>query len=302
MATRADNFRTSQELADGYTKAGIKKAYSTKTTLFILGIFAGLYVSFGAASSMVASHAIANAGLARLASGMVFPVGLMLIVLVGGELFTGDCLMILGVMHGKYTVTRMAKKLTLIFFSNFVGAMIVVSLIYFSGQLNFNGGLLGAYTIQIAYNKVSLSFFSAFVSGIACNIIVCATVLMAYGATDVAGKIGAIFFPIMLFVVGGFEHCVANMYFIPAGILALGNEAYFALAMETYGLSAAQLAQLTIPNFLLYNLLPVTLGNIVGGTVCIGLPLFLLYGEKGSAEKGGTPELALAPAPEKAEA
>lgn len=280
MATIANNFRTSKELADGYTKAGIKKANANKTTLFLLGIFAGMFVGFGAACSMAASHAIADAGLAKLAAGVVFPVGLMLIVLVGGELFTGDCLMILGVMHGKYSVLTMVKKLTIIFFANFLGALIVVCLVAFSAQQEISGGLLGAYTIKVAYGKLSLSVVNAFVSGIACNIIVCATVLMAYGATDVAGKIGAIFFPILLFVVGGFEHCVANMYYIPAALLAMGNEGYLALAIESYGLSAAQLELLTLPRFLVYNLLPVTLGNIVGGTVFIGLPLFVLYADK----------------------
>ncbi len=281
METPLNQFKTSKELEYGYMKAGIKKANSNKTTLFILGIFAGMFIAFGAACSMAASHGIADAGLAKLAAGMVFPVGLMLIVLVGGELFTGDCLMILGVMHGQYSVGRMVKKLTLIWGSNFVGALIVVVLIAFSAQQELSGGMLGAYTIKVAYGKASLSFFTAFVSGVACNIIVCATVLMAYGANDVIGKVGAIFFPILLFVVGGFEHCVANMYYLPAGLLAVTNDTYLALAMETYGLNLEQLSVLNMQNILLGNLLPVTLGNIVGGTVFIGLPLFILYGDKG---------------------
>ncbi len=285
-----NQFKTSKELEYGYMKAGVKKAESNKTTLFILGIFAGMFIAFGACCSMAASHGIADAGLAKLAAGVIFPVGLMLIVLVGGELFTGDCLMILGVMHGKYTVERMVRKLTLIWASNFVGALIVVVLIAFSAQLDMSGGLLGAYTIKIAYTKASIPFFTAFVSGIVCNIIVCATVLMAYGANDVIGKIGAIFFPILLFVVGGFEHCVANMYYLPAGLLAISNEKYLALASETYGLGAQQLATLTLPHILLQNILPVTLGNIVGGTLFIGLPLYLLYGNK--AAHAGKADLA----------
>ncbi len=281
MEAPLTQFKTSKELEYGYMKAGIKKANTNKTTLFILGIFAGMFIAFGAACSMAASHGIADAGLAKLAAGVIFPVGLMLIVLVGGELFTGDCLMILGVMHGKYSIERMVKKLTVIWASNFVGALIVVFLIAFSAQQEMSGSMLGAYTIKIAYSKASLSFLNAFISGIACNIIVCATVLMAYGANDVIGKIGAIFFPILLFVVGGFEHCVANMYYLPAGLLAMCNERYLALAIETYGLSADQLGTLNISAIFMNNLLPVTLGNIVGGTVFIGLPLYILYGNKG---------------------
>ncbi len=282
MTTTQTQFKTSKELEYGYMKAGVKKAQSNKTTLFILGVFAGMFVAFGAACSMAASHSIADASLAKLAAGVVFPVGLMLIVLVGGELFTGDCLMILGVMHGKYTVERMIRKLSLIWLSNFVGALLIVALIALSAQLDLNGGLLGAYTIKVALGKASLGFGACFFSGIICNIIVCATVLMAYGANDVIGKIGAIFFPIFLFVIGGFEHCIANMYYLPAGLLAMANERYLTLAMETYGLNAEQLSQLNLQSILLGNLLPVTLGNIVGGTVFIGVPLFILYGNKTS--------------------
>lgn len=280
MTSSTTQFKTSKELEYGYMKAGMKKAESNKTTLFILGVFAGMFVAFGAACSMAASHAIADASLAKLCAGVVFPVGLMMIVLMGGELFTGDCLMILGVMHGKYTIERMLRKLSLIWVSNFVGALLVVGLIALSAQLALNGGLLGAYTIKVAVGKTSLSIATCFFSGIICNIIVCATVLMAYGANDVIGKIGAIFFPIFLFVIGGFEHCIANMYYLPAGLLAAQNEGYLALAMETYGLSEAQIAQLNLQNILLGNLLPVTLGNIVGGTVFIGVPLFMLYGKQ----------------------
>ena len=137
--------------------------------------------------------------------------------------------------------------------------------------------MLGAYTIKVAAGKVGLTFTKGVVSGILCNILVCAAVLMAMCAKDVTGKLMACFFVIMLFVTAGFEHCVANMYYITAGMLALDNPHYVELAMETYGFTAEQLAQLNMQNYFFTNLLPVTIGNILGGIIFLGAPLFYLH-------------------------
>ena len=133
--------------------------------------------------------------------------------------------------------------------------------------------------------KLGLSFGAAFVSGILCNIFVCMAVLMAAAAKDISGKVWAIVFPIMAFVISGYEHCVANMYYIPAGIFASSNEAYVAAAQTAYGYTAAQLEVLTWGNFLVKNLIPVTLGNIVGGMFFVGLPLYLIHRAKIRAEE-----------------
>ena len=153
-----------------------------------------------------------------------------------------------------------------------VGLMLIV----YSGNLNYSGGLLGAYTIKVAVGKIAISPLQGITSGILCNILVCLAVLMATSARDIAGKVWAIFFPICAFVVGGFEHCVANMFYIPAGILASLNPAYVAKAEEAYGITAEQIATLT-PLHSLANFIPVTLGNMLGGMIFVGLPLYLIY-------------------------
>ena len=248
--------------------------------LILLGIFAGMFIAGGASASSLAMHAISNVGLARFVAGAIFPVGLMMIVFVGGELFTGDCLMIMGCVHGKFPAGKMLKVLVVVYLSNLLGSVLFAELVNLSGQYNYSGGLLGAFTIKVAMGKVSMSFAQAFASGLLCNIFVCMAVLMAMAAKDIAGKVWAIFFPILAFIVSGYEHCVANMYYIPAGIFAKANAAYAAIAMESYGYTAAQLESLNWVNFALKNLIPVTLGNIVGGMVFVGLPLYFIHAQK----------------------
>ena len=253
--------------------------------MILLGIFAGMFIAGGASASSLATHAISNVGLARLVAGAIFPVGLMMIVLVGGELFTGDCLMIMGCVHGKFPAAKMVKVLVVVYLSNFLGSVLFAELVNLSGQYSYTNGLLGAFTIKVAMGKVNLSFGAAFASGILCNIFVCMAVLMAMAAKDISGKIWAIFFPILAFVVSGYEHCVANMYYIPAGIFAKANGTYASLAMESYGYTTLQLDSLNWVNFVVKNLIPVTLGNIVGGMVFVGLPLYLIHARKLKADE-----------------
>ena len=253
--------------------------------MILLGILAGMFIAGGASASSVAMHAISNVGLARLVAGSIFPVGLMMIVLVGGELFTGDCLMIMGCVHGKFSAKSMIKVLVVVYLSNFVGSVLFAELVNLSGQYNYTNGLLGAFTIKVALGKVNMSFGAAFVSGILCNIFVCMAVLMAAAAKDIAGKIWAIFFPILAFIVSGYEHCVANMYYISAGIFAKANSTYASAAMESYGYTILQLDSLNWANFVVKNLIPVTLGNIVGGMVFVGLPLYRIHQTKLKADE-----------------
>ena len=253
--------------------------------LILLGIFAGMFIAGGASASSVAMHAIGNVGLARLVAGAVFPVGLMMIVLVGGELFTGDCLMIMGCIHGKFSATKMIKVLIVVYLANFVGSVLFAELVNLSGQYNYTNGLLGAFTIKVALGKVNLSFGAAVASGILCNIFVCMAVLMAMAAKDIAGKVWAIFFPILSFIVSGYEHCVANMYYIPAGIFAAANDAYVTSGVNNGLFAADQLASLNWVNFVAKNLIPVTIGNILGGMVFVGLPLYLIHSQKLKADE-----------------
>ena len=274
-----------QQIVTGNIAAAKAKTELSLVRMILLGIFAGMFIACGASASSVAMHAISNVGLARLVAGCVFPIGLMMIVFVGGELFTGDCLMIMSCMHGKISAVSMLKVLVVVWLSNFAGSALFAALVNATPQFGYTGNLLGAFTIKVAMGKVTMSFGSAFVSGILCNIFVCIAVLMAAAAKDIAGKVLAIFFPIMAFVVSGYEHCVANMYYIPAGIFAASNEAYIKAAMDTYGYTAQQLEALNWSNMLVNNMIPVTLGNIVGGMVFVGLPLYLIHGAKIRAEE-----------------
>lgn len=273
----ADNFYSVKEVLQKYIDGCSVKLSVQKHKVFGRAILAGMMIAFGASASSVAAHAIANVGVARLVAGVVFPVGLMMVVLLGAELFTGDCLMAMGKAEKTCTIWDLCKFLLIVYIGNMVGSLLLVGLNTVAGQLDYSSGLLGAYTIKVAVGKVNLSFGKALCSGILCNVLVCAAVLMAMCAKDIIGKLFACFFTIMLFVTAGYEHCVANMYYIPAGIVAAGKESYVQLAMETYGYTAEQLASLNWYGFFVNNLVPVTLGNIIGGA---GFGLVLLYFHK----------------------
>ena len=280
-----NRYRIPKQIIKGFIVDGTKKSQSKKRNIFIMGCMAGMFIAFGACCSSAAMFGIKDPGMAKLVAGTIFPVGLMLIILVGGELFTGDCLMIMGALDKKYRAATMLYKLVVVFVSNMIGAAVVVVLVYFSGQLNMSDGTLGAYAIKVAYTKVNMNYSAAFTSAILCNILVCLAVLMAYSATDVTGKVFAVFFPILAFVVGGFEHCVANMYYIPVGMLSLNNETYKNMAMKIYGLTESHLSTLNIGNYVTHSILPVTLGNVIGGMLFIGVPLYVLYKNQEKIEK-----------------
>ena len=267
---------TIAQVLKGNIDTEVKRAKMSIGRLLLFGIMAGMFIALGASASSVAMHSTAGVGLSRFIGGCIFPIGLMLIVFLGGELFTGDCLIILGIFDKKVRVLSALKVLVLVWAANLVGAVVIALLVFASGQLGYTNGLLGAFTIKDALGKATMSFGSAFTSGILCNIFVCGAVLMASAAKDAGGKIWAMFFPIMAFVVSGYEHCVANMYYIPAGILAASNETYRQVAMETYGFSAQQLEALDWKHFFVDSSIPVTLGNMVGGMIFVGLLLYLV--------------------------
>lgn len=244
--------------------------------LLISGMLAGAFIAIGASSSSAAVYGISNTGLAKTLAGAIFPVGLILVVMVGGELFTGDCLMIFDVMNRRVKLLQVVRVLVLVFIFNLMGSLIVVFLVNRSGQLDYGNGALAVSAIKTAYTKLNLGFGKAFCSGIMCNVLVCLAVLLAGTAKEAIGKIFAIFFPIWAFVIGGYEHCVANMYYIPAGLLAKHGDTYRQLAIQA-GMTAEQLDSMTIGSFVVDNLIPVTLGNIVGGMIFVALPLYLVH-------------------------
>ena len=267
-------------LMSNYENGTAAKAVKPVAKIFVAAIMAGMFIAFGGSSSNVAVFGIENVGLARTLAGCIFPVGLMLIVLVGGELFTGNCMMIGGVMTGRIKAIQMIRVLVTVYLGNLVGSLIVSFLAYYSGQWKYGAGALGAYTIKVAFGKLNLSFGTAVASGILCNILVCVAVLMASASKDAVGKIFGCFFPIWAFVIAGYEHCVANMYYIPAGIIAAMDPAFAQKAMELYGYTAEDLAMLNPVNMIVNNLIPVTIGNIIGGMLFVAVPYVYLYNKK----------------------
>ena len=271
-----NNFNTPAQVIDSSINGQVTKANLPLGKMILLGILAGAFIAIGGAASNVAVHNIPNVGLARTLAGAIFPVGLMLVVLVGGELFTGNCLMLMALMDKKISVSSMIRNLVVVYFSNLVGALIIDILLFYSGQFNYTDGGLGAYTIKVALEKTTIAPVAAITSAILCNILVCLAILMASAAKDVTGKILAIFFPIWAFVICGFEHCVANMFYIPAGMLAATNSTYVAKAQELYGITDAQIQSLLSPkSFICFSY--VTLGNILGGMIFVGAICYAIH-------------------------
>ena len=272
--------KTPPEYVEAYINASVTKAYMPAPKLLLMGMMAGAFVAIGAASASAASHALTNVGVAKALAGIVFPIGLMMIIFIGGELFTGDTMMLMGAMNKRFTFQRMIRTLGWVYLGNINGAVLVSFLVVNSGQYAYSANALGAYTIKVALDKCNGNFLSLFISGILCNVLVCVAVLMSMAAKDATGKVFGFLFPIFAFVIAGYEHCVANMYYIPAGMQAARHEVYVAKAAEIYGITAEQIASINVANFFGANLLPVTLGNIVGGMFFISLPLYVLHKDK----------------------
>jgi formate/nitrite transporter len=269
-------FLTPAEITENFIGVGQKKASLSVIQQITLGILAGAFIAFASQGSNVAIHTIESVGLGKALAGALFATGLMLVVVAGGELFTGNCLMIVALAERKISLPSMLRSWFFVYIGNFIGSLLMAYFIYRSGQLGFSGGLLGGFTINVAVYKTDLSFGQAFFMGVLCNWLVCLAVWMAAAAGDITGKLLAIFFPIWLFITSGFEHSVANMYYIPAGILAKGNPAFVEQAVNL-GVGIRELAHLHWSTFLINNLLPVTLGNIVGGGFFVGFIYWFTY-------------------------
>jgi formate/nitrite transporter len=271
-----DNYFSPVEIVKNQCDIGQRKAELTVIKQFLLGIMAGIFIALACQDSNQAIHTISSTGIAKLIAGAMFAGGLMLVLIAGGELFTGSCLMIISFVEKRITAWIMLRSWAVVYLGNMAGSLLIVLLILSSGQLDFSDGILGAFTIKTAVYKTGLSFTKAFCMGILCNILVCAAVWMACAAKDIAGKIWAVFFPIWLFVASGFEHSIANMYYIPAGIFAKANNQWLSQALAA-GVTQEQIAALNPKTFLTNNLIPVTLGNIIGGAVLVGLVYWFVY-------------------------
>ncbi|MDR2530800.1 MAG: formate/nitrite transporter family protein [Oscillospiraceae bacterium] len=249
------------EILEKWADSGAAKAKNKVSKLFILAIFAGAFIAIGGVAATVAGGATAYPVLNRLLGAIIFPGGLTMCLLAGSELFTGNTLILISLAHKKCKTSEMLRNWVAVYIGNFIGAALVALAIVYSGLYDS----VTQPALQSALTKSTLPLSQALIRGVLCNFLVCIAVWIASGANSAPGKIAGLFFPIMLFVFSGYEHSVANMYYIPA---ALFQKARLGLTLLDSGVS---LNGLTWSAFLVKNLIPVTLGNIVGGGCVVGL-------------------------------
>lgn len=261
------NLFTPKECAANYAAAGAAKTRMPLGKLFLLAVLAGFFIAMGGAVTNTAAHSISNVGAARIVCGLLFPFGLAMVVLTGAELFTGNTLITISVLDGQASAAGMLRNWGVVYLGNAAGAALVAAGCAFGGQLNYSGGQLAVFTMKLAAGKCVLPAGNAIVLGILCNVLVTAGVLLSLSAKDLTGRVVGAYLPVAFFVICGFEHCIANLFYIPAGLFAKAVPAYRALAAE----AGVDLTALTWGNFLLRNLLPVTVGNILGGAAMGGL-------------------------------
>jgi formate/nitrite transporter len=266
MSIDNKRFLTPLETIQAVIAAGRRVLHQSFGRTFILSLLAGFYISFGAQLSTMVSQDAARftgMGVARLLAGSVFSIGLMLVVICGAELFTGNSMLTVAALHGEISWVKLAENWGIVLVGNFLGSLFFAWLM-FESRL-WEQGVVAEQAVAIAVAKCKLSFPVAFIRAILCNWLVCLAVFMATAARDVPGKLLACYVPIMTFVSSGFEHSIANMYFIPTGLM---------IAQQTGRREVA----LTWNAFLLDNLLPVTLGNIVGGVVFVAGAYWYVHG------------------------
>jgi formate transporter len=243
----------------------VTKANSGFWKVVLLGILAGVYIGFGCEISTLAAHdgaAFSGFGPTRILAGGVFSLGLMLVVIAGGELFTSNTLIAGSVLDKKVSKIKMVKNWTLVYSANFVGSVLLAIIVFYTNLWQQNDLLLGVYALKIGVTKVNLTFTEAFTRGILCNWLVCLAIWMSAASRSVIGKIFSIFFPIMAFIALGYEHCVANMFYITKSIMLATRPELIVAA----NIDPEKLSHLNTLGFI-KNLVPATLGNIVGGVI-----------------------------------
>ncbi len=267
-----------QDMAHKAEAAGVAKVNMGPFRMFALAVLAGAFIGLGAIFATTVTTGVGAAypfGITKLLGGLVFCLGLVLVIGAGAELFTGNNLIVMAWADKKISTKSLLRSWVIVYVGNFVGSILTAVMMLWSKQYTFSGGAVGLNALNIANGKVNLEFGQALVLGILCNALVCLAVWLALGARSATDKIVAIIFPITAFVAAGFEHCVANMYFIPMGLfIKAGADGSFWSAV---GKTAADFSNLTWGNFFVVNLLPVTIGNIIGGVGFVGLVYWFIY-------------------------
>ncbi len=262
------------ETAAACEAIGVRKARMDTVSMMVLSGLAGAFITLGA---MLFTVIMTGSGLGygptRLLGGMGFSLGLVLVILSGAELFTGNTLMVMAWASRKVSTGLVLRNWLLVYAGNFAGAALTVLLIWSSKQWALSDGEVGATALGLAVNKVNLGFGQAVALGVLCNVLVALAVWLSLSATDFIGKVAAIVFPISAFVAAGFEHSIANMYFIPMGLLVKDEPSVLAQG----DFAPERLANLTWGDFLVRNLLPVTIGNVLGGAVLVGAVYWFVF-------------------------
>lgn len=252
------------EIAQNYVEVCIHKVRLSALKMFVLGAFAGIFIALAGVAATAIAATIENPTLSRILSAAIFPAGLCMVLIAGSELFTGNTLIIMALLEKKVTLGQMLKNWFFVLLGNTAGALLVSALVVYGHTPSLYGGALAESMVSIAQTKASLGFGDAFIRGILCNTLVCLAVWMSFAAKHVEGKVMISYFPIFIFVLCGFEHSIANMYYLFTGLFTAAE----------YGIAAEGLSLFTA---FFNNLLPVTLGNVVGGCGIIGFGYWAMY-------------------------
>ena len=255
------NLFTPRQCVENYLEAGRAKTQMPALKMFLLAILAGFFIAMAGAVTNTAAHTIESAGLGRMVCGLLFPFGLAMVILSGAELFTGNTLLIIPLLGRRATMRGILRNWGIVYLGNAVGALLTAAGCAFFGQLNISGGQLAVFSMKLAAAKCALSPVGALVLGIFCNLLVTAGVLFSLSAQDLTGRVLGAYLPVAFFVTCGFEHSIANLFYVPVGLFARMVPGYAALAAE----AGIDLTALSWGGFLWHNLLPVTAGNMIGG-------------------------------------
>lgn len=267
-----------QEMASRAEQVGVKKSQMDGGRLFSLAVLAGAFIGMGAIFSTTVAAGTASIfpyGVTRLLTGLVFTLGLILVIVGGAELFTGNNLIVMAWASRQTSTGQLLRNWAIVYLGNFVGSISTAALVFMSGQYMFGGGQVGSVALGTASAKLGFGFVQAIALGILCNALVCLAVWLSMSARTTTDRILAIIPPIAAFVAAGFEHSVANMYFVPMGLLIKSFAPVEFWSM--IGKLPVDFASLTWTNFITNNLLPVTIGNIIGGTLMVGIVYWFIY-------------------------
>jgi len=272
------NFLTPAETAQAFIGIGDYKTKMPVSKILISSFLAGAYIALAAQVMTTVTHDMAGpfgVGFTSFIGGCVFGIALVLVLVAGSDLFTGNTMLSMGWLNGNLRTSQVLHNWTFVYIGNLIGSLFLVWMMFSSGIWDGHGSQIGAHAVGIAYKKTHLTFMEAFVRGMGCNWLVCLAVVIVAAGQDTMGKILGAWFPVMIFIASGFEHCVANMFIIPAGIVASMDPAVVEVVMANH--PTWDIQSLNVEAFLVNNLLPVTLGNIVSGAGLVGGIYWYLY-------------------------